>query len=108
MTATKLHAYCPSCGSHAVPLSAKGTYRAHNRCPLGRGNTVATAASIARWIGWETESARAGAETCGLRVSRLRDELARAEADHAIFRARLDAITAIAKARGLATKDANQ
>lgn len=100
-----LCAYCPACGSPAVPLSAKGTYRAHDRCPLGRGHSVATDTAIARWVRWETNTAGAGANTCADRVSRLRDDLTRAEADHAAYRARLASITAIAASRGITPKD---
>ena len=105
MTATKppaLCAYCPACGSPAVPLSATGGYRAH-RCANSRA--VATDAAIARWVAWETNTASAGARHCAERLTRAREELARPEASDAEYRARLAAITAIAAARGITTKE---
>ena len=107
MTATKpaLCAYCPACGSPAVPLSAAGAYRVH-RCANSRA--VASDAAIARWVAWETNTASAGARHCAERLTRTREELARAEASDAEYRARIAAITAIAAARGITTKDTDR
>ena len=108
MTTTKppaLCAYCPACGSPAVPLSAAGAYRAH-RCANSRA--VATDAAIARWVQWETHTASAGARHCAERLTRAREELARAEASVEEYRARLASIAAIAASRGITPKDTDQ
>lgn len=97
-----LCAYCPACGGPAVPLSAAGTYRVH-RCANSRA--VATDAAIARWVAWETDCARMSSDRASDRLARAQAELSGAEEGNRIARARLAAITAIAAARGITTKE---
>jgi len=101
-----LCAYCPACGGPAVPLNRTGGYRPHNRCANAR--KTATDANVARWVRWETNTAGAGARHCAERLTRAREEIARAERDDTEARARLAAIEAIAAARGITTKDTDR
>ena len=111
MATTPTHAYCPECHSPAV-ATKRGVYVTHRRnlptmytrqsrterCPAS--GTVATEASVARWVAWELGSAANTAENCARVLADLRAGLARAEAADAEARSRLAAITAIAASRG--------
>lgn len=111
MTATTkppaLCARCPECGTNDVPVR-NGTYAAHRRyvptvmtrssrterCPGSL--RAATPAAIAQWVAWETSGAKNAAAFHAGKLAEARAVLARAEADDAAARARLDAITRIA------------
>ena len=111
MTATTkppaLCARCPECGTNDVPVR-NGTYAAHRRyvptvmtrssrterCPGSL--RAATPATIAQWVAWETSGAKNSAAYCASKLVEARAVLARAEADDAAARTRLDAITRIA------------